>query len=897
VKYTEHQQRAIDHWEGNLQIIACAGSGKTDVITRRIAKLVSTGVPKESIVAFTFTENAAEELKFRIRKHLQDLQPDDPEIGDMYVGTIHSFCYNLLQDFKPRYKAHDVLDEHKRVLFVSTYDNARRIGLRDLFKRSYRNFEKFCLNIDVVREEMIDPKLLPEEFRKCFENYIKLLDEECFLDFSGMMHLVYHYLLSDVDFATKVFNRIQYVIVDEYQDINPLQEKLIELLTDRNGNLCVVGDDDQCIYQWRGTDVSNILTFTKRYIDVESIEITTNFRSSDVIVNSAKEVIERNFERLPKEISSWNDSKIIFETGDIYAINFESNLQELEFVLEKIKSLRGKKYINNRGEEYAIDYRDMAIFFRSVKNSADPYIQAFKDHNIPFIVKGGGKLFEQEEVLLVVKSIAFLGNFTFAGPTTINELTRLYNECFGSRGNVDHYLQQMQAYKSTKASEDYISLQGVFQMILSFLGATMFEFSETQLYNLGMLSQTITDFEAIYKRIKLKGIKYFLGFITGYAKWNYEEGGSDDPTKINAIKIMTVHRAKGLQFPVVFIPEVVRGLFPTRRRSREWFIPEELFEKERYEGTIEDERRLFYVALTRSEKYLFLSCHQNNINSDRRSNPSIFFEEFPKQFALTQPIPDPTDRKELDLSETALLHRFATSYSDLRYYDRCPFDYKLRFIFGFNPEIAIALGYGKSIHNILNIIHTDHRRIPPDFETVQQIVDDNFFLRYCTPDFMQRFKDSAIRIVQTYVKNFSGEFKLILETEKSFEFALDEALISGQIDLIKRLSEDGELEAIEIVDFKEHDNTEFTTDYRKQLRLYAIASMRALGLNPKRATVHHLDEGTRSEVDISKKVLTAVEKNISNSIQSIMKRVFPKHPTKRKCEFCDWRHFCTKKIR
>ena len=221
LKYTQHQQKAIDHWEGNLQIIACAGSGKTDVITRRIAKLVSTGVPKESIVAFTFTENAAEELKFRIRKHLQDLQPDDPEIGDMYVGTIHSFCYRLLKDFKPSYKAHDVLDEHKRVLFVSTYDHCRRIGLNDFFKRSYRNFEKFCLNVDVVREEMIDPRHLPKEFRKCYENYIKLLDDERFLDFSGMMHLVYHYLLNDVDFATKVFDRIQYVIVDEYQDINP----------------------------------------------------------------------------------------------------------------------------------------------------------------------------------------------------------------------------------------------------------------------------------------------------------------------------------------------------------------------------------------------------------------------------------------------------------------------------------------------------------------------------------------------------------------------------------------------------------------------------------------------------------------------------------------------------
>ncbi|MHA1364072.1 MAG: RecB family exonuclease [Candidatus Freyarchaeota archaeon] len=148
--------------------------------------------------------------------------------------------------------------------------------------------------------------------------------------------------------------------------------------------------------------------------------------------------------------------------------------------------------------------------------------------------------------------------------------------------------------------------------------------------------------------------------------------------------------------------------------------------------------------------------------------------------------------------------------------------------------------------------------------------------------------------MENYVDKFSREFNLILETEKAFEFALGNALISGSIDLIKRLNDKGELESIEIVDFKEHDDNELATDYKKQLKLYAIASLKALGLNPKKATVHHLDQGNTSEVDISPKELETVEKQVKKQVQDIMNRKFPKNPNKEKCQTCDWTHICTK---
>ncbi|MEM2145371.1 MAG: ATP-dependent DNA helicase [Candidatus Jordarchaeaceae archaeon] len=889
------QKEAIDFRDGNLQIVACAGSGKTDVITRRIAHLVLEGVKPENIIAFTFTEKAAEEMKFRVRKHLQELRPQNPEIGDMYVGTIHSFCFELLKKFKLKYRSYDVLDENKRIIFLSNYSNFFRVHLDRLGDRNYRNIETFCRSVDVVREEMINPRDLPDEFRECYENYLNLLEEQKFLDFSGMMFEVVKLLEEDSEFAQRVREQYKYLIVDEYQDINPLQEKLIQLMVGKRGNLCVVGDDDQCIYQWRGSNVDNILTFKKRYKNVKSVPISTNFRSSEAIVESAKKLIEKNSSRLDKKIEVWQKRKIRFEPGDIYTVFFENEEDEVNFVINKIEHLRGTRYINNKGEEFSLDYRDMAIFFRSVRTSAGPYIKAFKDKGIPYIVKGGGKLFEQEEVKLAVLSLAYLGDSTFGDEgDDLEQIVELYNTCFGKRGDAEKYLEKLDSLKEEIGEDDFISLQELYHKILSCIGATNFEFTEPQYYNFGVLSQAISDFEAVYKTMRVKDIKYFLGYIKGYAEWNYEEGGSDDPTKINAIKIMTIHRAKGLQFPVVFMPNLVKGRFPSNARPQKWHIPSNLFNIERYEGTEEDERRLFYVAITRSEKYLFLSGSTHLIEGVKKRKPSIFFDEFPKKYATTQPIKDPTKREKLELSKAEPLKGFPTSYSELRYYDRCPYDYKLRFIYGFNPKITIALGYGKSIHNILNIIHNKSKEKTPTKKEILKIINENFYLRFAPEKFMERFKKTAQKIIENYVEKFSGEFNLILETEKAFEFALGNALISGSIDLIKRLNDKGEIEGIEIVDFKEHDDNELATDYKKQLKLYAIASLKALGLNPKKATVHHLDQGNTSEVDISPKELEKVEKEVKKQVEDIMNRKFPKNPNKEKCKKCDWTHICTK---
>jgi len=459
LKYTDNQREAINFRDGNLQIIACAGSGKTDVITRRIATLIVNGVHPENIVAFTFTEKAAEEMKFRVRKHLQDLRPENPEIGDMYVGTIHSFCFELLKEFIPKYRGYDVLDEHKRMIFLSSYVNFHRIGLRHLGQKTYRNIDEFCRSIDVVREEMINSETLPEDFKSCYYNYLELLEEQKFLDFSGMLHEVVRLMQVDSVFSDKVRERYHYIIVDEYQDVNPIQEKLIGLIAGENGNVCVVGDDDQCIYQWRGANVENILTFKERYEDVKSVEISINFRSSAAIVSSARKVIEINNSRLNKEIRALDEGRINFEPGDIYAVFFKNEAEEVNFVLDKIEQLRGTKYINNKGEEFSLDYRDIAILFRSVRTSAEPFIKRLKERGIDYIVKGGGKLFEQDEIRLVIKCLAYLGDADYGDEeNTIDSILDLYEVCFADWGDAIRFSEKIEELKEEVGTDTFFSL-------------------------------------------------------------------------------------------------------------------------------------------------------------------------------------------------------------------------------------------------------------------------------------------------------------------------------------------------------------------------------------------------------------------------------------------------------
>lgn len=318
--------------KGNLQIIACAGSGKTEFVSERVAYMIYKKVARpDQIVAFTFTEKAAEELKFRVRSKIQELLGKQPDIGDMYIGTIHAFAFKILQDFIPKYRAYDMLDEIGRLAFLSSikrdinFDHLSGSLLkryRRPFNRNTQNwvFNTFIKDVDLFREEgLTEDAILSESFINAYNTYIQKLDEKRFLDFSSILRIAVDTLESNPAVKKNLQNQYSFFTVDEYQDVNPIQEKLIQLISNKK-NVCVVGDDDQSIYQWRGADVQNIITFQKRYTKAAIHKLDINRRSCDSIVKTADELIKLNNPgRLKKSIK---DKGLKSERGEYYIIHF-----------------------------------------------------------------------------------------------------------------------------------------------------------------------------------------------------------------------------------------------------------------------------------------------------------------------------------------------------------------------------------------------------------------------------------------------------------------------------------------------------------------------------------------------------------------------------------------------
>ena len=306
---TESQKRAIEHDGRNLQLIACAGSGKTEVVARRVVHLLTPGrqdslVPA-NIIAFTFTEKAAAELKERIITRTRQALGDIPGMADLFVGTIHAFCLELLKSESPRHLRFEVLNEVQQGLFVDRNSSksglTTSLDLKGVPLKRYRDTSHYVTALSILREaERDDSQLAGCSLLNGLEDYQELLEQKSYLDYSSILDEAVAFLTNDEAARKRLAERVKYVIVDEYQDVNPIQEAIIWSLHDLGARICVVGDDDQTIYQWRGSDVNNILSFDKRYPEVEQIPLEENFRSSEGIVETARNLISVNQTRLAK---------------------------------------------------------------------------------------------------------------------------------------------------------------------------------------------------------------------------------------------------------------------------------------------------------------------------------------------------------------------------------------------------------------------------------------------------------------------------------------------------------------------------------------------------------------------------------------------------------------------
>ncbi|HEX5473577.1 MAG TPA: ATP-dependent DNA helicase [Vicinamibacterales bacterium] len=905
IALSPEQQEVVAWRGGHLQVVACAGSGKTEAISRRIASLIADGADPGSVVAFTFTERAAAALRTRIMGRVADLQGPEflDKLGPTFIGTIHAYCLRLLQSYAPQYGNFDVLDEHRLAGLLSR--EHRRLGLDGLGdSRHWRPIFDFLRNADVVDNELIDPaRLKGTPFGECYARYLAMLERYHVLTFGQLVSKAVR-ALDDSRVYARVHDGMRYLFVDEYQDVNKCQEALIERLGQAPVELCVVGDDDQAIYQWRGSDVANILEFRRRY-GAETRELSVNRRSRPAILEAANAFACSIAQRQSKAMTAWRPAA----QPELHAWSAEKPEDEAAVIAETI------------GRLTKIGYRprDMAVLFRSVRTSADPLIAALRAADIPIRCAGRTGLFKQDEAAVLGATYAWLCGFEWKeeryGEAQKWDLTMLVDQ-YASLFTVDprELAAYLNGWHARVAGDDVaVSLVKDYYRLLNLLGVRDLDLTtsigQARMGCLARFSEILADFEHVTRRARYvdeeagpvfrggqdRGTYFYrrlFNYLQHYALDAYEDFEGEETFDLDAVSVLTVHQAKGLEWPVVFLPSLVEGRFPSRRagKPQDWLLPTSVFgakARARYDGGEMEERRLFYVALTRAKDCVYLSRFRR---MKRACRPSPFLTEVaggdPKPDG-DLPLPPPFEPSLDEADELPTL-----SFSDLAHYDDCPFRYRLSTSFGFQPQLATELGYGKAIHHVLRRLADVARqqRSLPTSGDVDRVFAEEFYLPFANRAAFAQLKEKAERLVARYLGEYSGDLLRVWETERPFSLHVDAGVVTGRADVILD-EEGGRRGALALVDYKTAADPAQDDVFAFQLAIYAAAG-RGEGFDVEGAYLQDLSKATRVPVDVGVGKTEQARTRATSLITSITDGEFPSRPDGQKCPHCDMRAIC-----
>lgn len=909
MNYTIEQQSAIETTDKNLQIIACAGAGKTQVISQRIVNILKKdGVEAKNVIAFTYTEKAAAELKTRVLKLCREQLGNINGLAEMYIGTIHSWCLQAIQDNIFEYQKFAILDEIKLKLFIDKYYT--EVGMAGAGLDRYKDTGRYISILSVLREaELTDGTELPDEWSDALHDYQQTLSNHSYFDFTTIMTEAIRNLKENEVFQEKVLGNLKYLIVDEYQDVNPIQEELIVQLSKSECNICVVGDDDQTIYQWRGGDVTYIQKFQQRYKDVTYIKLEDNFRSSPGIIDVALKCITNNVQRLPKIMNAKGHQNNV--DLDIIYNQYEEVDDENQFIADTIRKLRGTEFLDKIGAEpRGLDYSDCAILLRTWKK-AKSIIETLTAEDIPFVVGGVNELFERPEIK-AAKAIYLYLNKDIEEDTLKIYWTSISDKIKDS--DIDSAIDSLKKkFPNPKMYFATFNLQEIFWTFIekaklteevfedsSHKGVVGNEINEVVYYNLGMFSQIINDFETIHFKDKPTfKLGRFLNFLEYSADGYYPEGWLNNSLKTpNAVQIMTVFQSKGLEFPVVFIPGLNKNYLPIKKPGgkqiwhyidREW-----IKDQERYEGGTEDERRLFYVAITRSQKYLFITRSKENRLYQKESP---FGKEISNsEYVIADKNPDYSNLNRMNPSPKTERGAIQLNFSVLKAFFDCPYKFKLISLYGFNLPITERMGYGNSIHNVLMEIHRRHL----SGEDVSKIdvallVDTHVHIPYATGVVLENIKETTKHVTESYLEENLSDFDNIEYAEQEIQIDLgDGIMVNGRMDLIRKVDLNGR-ELTTIIDFKSRKESQDQDITIEQLSMYALGYKELTGKTADRLQIYNLDENNNSKHTqrIDNNGIDTIREKIVFSANEIRDNKLAKTCEVKTCQTCWHKQLCS----
>jgi DNA helicase-2/ATP-dependent DNA helicase PcrA len=939
--FSDNQWEAVTTNDKHLRIIACAGSGKTTTVAGKVAYLLDPlndfDIKPENIIAFTYTEKAAGELKNKILNNIGQFRG----MANMYIGTIHGWCLKSLQENEYKYQSFSVLDDIKLKLFVDKHYDA--IGMKEVTKlsnpsvslRRFIDTSLFVRIMDIVRESEIRNGFeFPNNILTAKKKYQDTLISKRYFDFSMIMEKALECLKDDTNLAKSIKENLKYLIVDEYQDVNPLQEKLINRLQEISGcKLIVVGDDDQNIYQWRGSNNKYIIDFENKFDkgEVKTIPLSINFRSSEGVTKLAETLISNNQKRIhDKKMESFN-SQIFNRGADILYNRYQDIEEENEAIASYIDDIIGLKFTENDNVERGIAFSDIAILLRTW-NKASSVVEALEKHNIPYITAGVNQLFEMEEVQAALSIFNYL--YGDINKAELKEKWLAIPNIKVLSDKVDFAISKLSEknpdIEKVKANWEY-SLQDIFWNFLkdaeiyeeNFVNGTSKvlelrtkERAEIIFFNLGKFSQVINDFETINFNSTSPSFHLFsfLSFITYVAKDYYPEGWLNNPYKTpNAVQIMTIHQSKGLEFPCVIVPGLNHNYLPSKKRGglSEWhFLDKTLIDQQsRYEGDDdkEDERRLLYVALTRSQKYLLLT-QAPDLNNKLYKKESQFISELSSAKVNSFPIMVTDLRNKFPLVDKIeqkpkeKVKNISLDFTSLKDIFECSYRFKLISVFGFSYPLNQRMGVGKSFHNCLMEIHKEAKKgVRLTEEELKTLIDRQTHFPYLNSKnlLVKPLYDKVKNNVEAYYKENEDEFRNIIFVEQEIQYKIDKnILVVGRIDLIKKIGDSGYYETT-IVEFKSDEEDADAPITKDQLKLYALGHRELTGETANYIMTYVIGKNQpKTPEKLYDDDLKEIEQKIKDSVGLIRDEKFVRTSNIRVCaENCHQIRLCSNRIK
>ena len=925
------QTKAVNHEDGPLLIIAGAGTGKTKVITSRILRLIKSGKAKpQEILALTFTDKAANEMLGRVDSGM--------ETGyyELCIKTFHSFSEQILREsgleigIDPQYKISDKFGQFvlfKKHLFDFELDYYRPLGnptsfldkLLTYFSRlkdelikpdDYLAYAKNIVESCIKREEEYEGELEDAEktleIAKAYKKYQETLMANGMLDFGDLNFYANELFDKRKSVLTKYQNLFKYILIDEFQDTNYAQFQLILKLAGKHKNICVVGDDDQSIYKWRGASLSNILQFEDFFPDAKKVILTKNFRSTQNILDASYSLIQNNNpDRLEvkaninKKLTGAKDGNLPVELN-----HFPDFLQESSFVAEKIKELHEKNGIN---------FKDIAILVRS-NRLAYPFIEDLKFLQIPYQVKNPKGLFALEEIKDLIAVLKFISNpydnvailrilrleiFDVKNLEILNLLNKAKNDSIFSLLNDDSkvcvLLKDLIEFSKNRSAGASINEFLQKSKLLNYL---IEKGKYEELDNINEFAKQVAKFE---KENKEKSAGDFINYLNLLEEAEMPLGETS-AADLDSVQILTAHGAKGLEFECVFVVNAVNERFPARKHGGAFEIPENLTKEIYPEGDfrIQEERRLFYVAMTRAKKYLFIT-YSDQYEGNKKWRISPFVKEVlesGKVKIVEHKSSDNALKRLKEFKEPVKplfdLPKFndrRLSYSQFDTFKTCPLKYNYRHLMNIPVAPFHAANFGTSVHSTLNEFYKILKGGGQvNLDTMVRLYEKNWIsYGYDSKEHEETRKEQGLQMLKNfYEANSKPMFVIPDALEQPFNLKVGEFFIIGRIDRIDKLS-DGTFEVIDYKTGRLKDSTDITKDF--QLSLYALACRDILEIKVSKLSLYYLEDGQKISTSRKDSDLNALPQKISEKIQNISSSDFTPTPGIH-CKFCDFRLIC-----